>query len=187
MNTLNTDTLQTAWRFAAERHRDQQYPGTGLPYLMHLGSVCLELYPALAADSERDAVLALTCAILHDTVEDTGLTPDELAGLFGEAVAWGVAALSKNPDLHGAEGMCDSLKRIREQPPEVWMVKMADRCANLGQPPAHWNAGKRRSYADEGETILDTLGAASPLLAARLAERVRVWRQFATQAADVQT
>ena len=105
MNTFNTDTLQTAWRFAAERHRDQQYPGTGLPYLMHLGSVCLELYPALAAEPERDALLALTCAILHDTVEDTGLTPDELAGLFGEAVARGVAALSKNPDLHGA-GAC---------------------------------------------------------------------------------
>ncbi|MBR5347045.1 MAG: bifunctional (p)ppGpp synthetase/guanosine-3',5'-bis(diphosphate) 3'-pyrophosphohydrolase [Deltaproteobacteria bacterium] len=186
MNALNTDTLQTAWRFAAERHRDQEYPGTGLPYLMHLGAVCLELYPALAAAPERDAVLALTCAILHDTVEDTGLTSGELAGLFGEAVAQGVAALSKNPDLHGAEGMGDSLKRIREQPPEVWMVKMADRCANLGKPPAHWNTEKCRSYADEGETILEALGAASPLLTARLAERVRIWRQFAAQAADGQ-
>lgn len=186
MNTLNTDTLQIAWRLAAERHRDPKYSGTGLPYLMHLGSVCLELYPALAAAPERDVILALTCAILHDTVEDTGLTPGELAGLFGEAVAQGVAALSKNPNLHGAEGMHDSLKRIREQPPEVWMVKMADRCANLGQPPAHWNAEKCRSYADEGETILEALGVASPLLAVRLAERIRVWRQFVAQAADVQ-
>ena len=186
MDILNTDTLQTAWRFAAERHRDQQYPGTGLPYLMHLGAVCLELYPALAAAPERDAVLTLACAILHDTVEDTDLTPDKLAGFFGEAVAQGVAALSKNPDLRGEEGMRDSLKRIREQPPEVWMVKMADRCANLGKPPAHWNAEKCRSYADEGEIILEALGAASPLLAARLAERVRVWRQFTAQTAGVQ-
>ena len=38
----------------------------------------------------------------------------------------------------------------------------------------------------KGETILEALGTASPMLAARLAERVRVWRQFATQAADVQ-
>ena len=172
-----TDTLQNAWRFAAERHRNQEYPGTGLPYLLHLGAVYLELYPALAAAPERDAGLALACAILHDTVEDTGATPAELAALFGDAVARGVAALSKNPALHGAEGMRDSLSRIREQPPEVWMVKLADRCANLGQPPAHWNAAKRQRYADEGETILEALGAASPLLAARLAERIRVWRE----------
>ena len=58
------------------------------------------------------------------------------------------------------------------------MVKLADRCANLGLPPAHWNAAKRRRYADEGEMILEALGAASPVLAARLAERVRVWREM---------
>ena len=174
--THPTDTLQTAWRFAAERHRNQQYPGTGLPYLLHLGAVCLELYPALAAAPERDAGLALACAILHDTVEDSGATPAELAALFGDAVAQGVAALSKNPALRGAEAMKDSLSRIREQPPEVWMVKLADRCANLGQPPAHWDAAKRLRYAAEGESILETLGAASPLLAKRLRERIAVWQ-----------
>ena len=84
---LTTDTLQSAWRFAAERHKNQKYPSTGLPYLVHLGAVCLELYPALAAAPERDAPLALACAILHDTVEDTGATPEELAQLFGESVA----------------------------------------------------------------------------------------------------
>ena len=172
-----TDTLQNAWRFATEQHRNQEYPGTGLPYLLHLGAVCLELYPALAAAPERDAGLTLACAILHDTVEDTDATPDELAARFGEDVAGGVAALSKNPALHGVEAIRDSLNRIREQPPEVWMVKLADRCANLDQPPVHWNAAKRRRYADEGETILEALGAASTLLSQRLAERIRVWRE----------
>ena len=176
MSNFATDTLQSAWRFAAERHRNQQYPGTGLPYLLHLGAVCLELYPALLAAPGRNAELTLSCAILHDTVEDTGVKSEELVALFGDAVAKGVAALSKNPALHGAEAMQDSLTRIQQEPPEVWMVKLADRCANLGCPPAHWNAEKRQRYAAEGEIILDALGAASPLLASRLTERIRIWQ-----------
>jgi hypothetical protein len=156
-----------AWLFAARAHRGQLYPGTALPYLTHIGMVLLNLTSALEREPSLDGTLAKCCAILHDTVEDTATTLAGIAALFGERVAEGVSALTKNKAL-GAQAMDDSLVRIRVQPREVWLVKLADRIANLDTPPACWTAAKCRAYADEGETILKALGEASPLLAARL-------------------
>ena len=74
--------------------------------------------------------------------------------------------------MERAEAMTDSLERIRRQPPEVWMVKLADRIVNLGPPPPHWTAEKIATYRAEAQTILAALGAACPPLAARLAARI---------------
>ena len=176
-NGHTTDLLQKAWMFAAQRHQGQTYPATELPYLVHLGSVLLELGPALAVQPQLDSGLALCCAILHDTIEDTGTTRDEVERMFGQQVAEGVMALSKNPEIADKRAaMTDSLRRIRQCPKEVWLVKLSDRTANLGTPPVHWNAAKRRAYAEEGDLILSELGEASPLLAARLGERIAAWK-----------
>jgi (p)ppGpp synthase/HD superfamily hydrolase len=169
------DLRHRAWLYAAEKHQGQIYPGTGLPYLAHVGAVVLALLPGLQAEPLMRADLAILCAILHDTIEDAGATAEELSRLFGSEVAEGVSALSKNPALKGPEAMLDSLRRIRQRPPEIWLVKLADRAANLSIPAAGWTAERRRQYALEGELIDRELGLASPALSAILRSRVREW------------
>jgi (p)ppGpp synthase/HD superfamily hydrolase len=174
-----------AWLFAANRHAGQLYPGSSLPYITHVGEVALNLLPGLAADPGLDADLAVLLAILHDTVEDTGATPELLGTEFGPEVARGVSALSKRKGLPKGEAMEDSLRRIRECQREAWLVKMADRIANLGpEPPFHiWSREKCLAYAEEGRLILEALGEASPTLAQVLGERVALWREEAGKAA----
>jgi (p)ppGpp synthase/HD superfamily hydrolase len=74
--------------------------------------------------------------------------------------------------------MADSLRRLRDQPREVQLVKLADRITNLAPPPAHWSADKRRAYRAEAVTIADTLGDASPTLQARLRARIAAYAAF---------
>ena len=178
MHDIDSQLLQKAWLFASRKHSGQLYPGSEkLPYITHIGSVLLELLPALQENASLDAETAICCAILHDTVEDTHTTIQEIADQFGEKVAAGVLALSKSQSLHGEAAVHDSLERIKKQPHEIWMVKLADRAANLQIPPDHWGHSKRLSYALEGQLILDALEDASPAIATILAAHIEIWKR----------
>jgi (p)ppGpp synthase/HD superfamily hydrolase len=177
-------------QFAAHRHRDQKMPakdGVALPYVVHITSVTAEVIAVLPATS-LDPQLAIGCALLHDTIEDTAETYAEklaLAGeierAFGTPIRDGVWALTKLDVL--ADGvkvdkpaqMADSLRRIREQPHEVWAVKLADRITNLSPPPTKWDRAKCETYRAEAKQILDTLGSGCPPLAARLRAKLDLY------------
>jgi (p)ppGpp synthase/HD superfamily hydrolase len=161
-----------AYRFAAQAHNGQLYPGTGLPYLMHLSFVSMEVLGVLSVESGRDGDLAVQCALLHDSIEDTDVTYADLASTFGVKVADGVQALSKNPDLEKSQQLTDSLQRIRSQPKEIWIVKLADRISNLQPPPANWTPAKIIRYRDESIEIHTALKDASPFLALRLTKKI---------------
>ena len=169
-----------ALRFAAERHEGQTVPGTSLPYLMHVTSVAMEVMGALGVESVSDPDTAVQCALLHDVVEDTPTTVEEVIARFGPTVAAGVDALSKRASAGPtkAERMADSLERIRLQPHEVWMVKLADRITNLQRPPAHWSQDKCTKYRAEAVTILEVLSPASPYLARRLQAKIRDYAPY---------
>jgi 5'-deoxynucleotidase YfbR-like HD superfamily hydrolase len=172
------DAYLDALRFAAERHRGQRVPGTDLPYVVHVAAVAAEVMGALARERFADPDLAVQCALLHDTIEDTGTDPAELVARFGRAVTDGVRALSKDAALPRAERMADSLRRIGRQPREVWIVKLADRITNLARPPAAWSRDQRHAYRDEAGEILRALAPASLHLADRLAARIEAYRAF---------
>ena len=177
MSDIDFNMLQKAWRFAALKHNRQLYPGAEqLPYITHIGSVVLELLAALQENPGLDAETAICCAILHDTVEDTCATIQDISEQFGDKVAIGVSALSKTENMKGEEAIRCSLERIKQQSHEIWAVKLADRAANLRMPPDHWGSSERLSYALEGQRILDALGEASPVLAKILAARIEAWK-----------
>ncbi|MBN1546543.1 MAG: bifunctional (p)ppGpp synthetase/guanosine-3',5'-bis(diphosphate) 3'-pyrophosphohydrolase [Syntrophaceae bacterium] len=178
------DVYTKAYRVAAEAHwnsdKKQLVPGTDIPYLMHFSLVAMEVIAALEKESCLDGNLAVQCALLHDTLEDTDVTYDQLVEKFGVAVADGVQALSKNESV-GADlpkqqrkecQMADSLERVRQQPKEIWMVKMADRITNLQPPPKHWTPEKVSRYREEASQIHHALKGASPYLAARLQKKI---------------
>src|ERR1700760_1741898 len=136
----NPDLFADAWAFAARQHRGQTYGGHAegerIEYLAHIGAVVMEVSCALQSDATADGDLAVRCAVLHDTIEDTGATHAQIASRFGADVADGVLALSKDASLPDKRAQIeDSLRRIRAQPREVWMGKLADRIANLEAPP----------------------------------------------------
>ena len=115
------DNYTQAYRFAAQAHLGQKVPGTDLPYIMHLSFVSMEVIAALGVELGRDGNLAVQCALLHDVIEDTDVTFDQVEAAFGQAVAHGVLALSKDATIEKSRQMQDSLRRIQQQPREVWM------------------------------------------------------------------
>jgi (p)ppGpp synthase/HD superfamily hydrolase len=169
--TFSPDLYLKALTFAARAHGEQKTP-LALPYVVHVSSVCMELIRALYAEPGRDGDLAVACALLHDVLEDTETPPEAVEKEFGARVFAGVLALTKDNALPKSAQMEDSLRRILAQPPEVAMVKLADRITNLAPPPAHWDATKISKYRAEAEEILRTLGTASAFLSARFRERL---------------
>ncbi|MBL8923577.1 MAG: bifunctional (p)ppGpp synthetase/guanosine-3',5'-bis(diphosphate) 3'-pyrophosphohydrolase [Myxococcaceae bacterium] len=174
----NQDQLARTLDFAAKAHGDQRVPGSGAPYVVHLVKVATEVLRAFAETRDFDVDLAVTCALLHDSVEDAGVAPEVLAKEFGVAVAAGVSALTKDDALEKPLRMADSLKRLAVQPREVQLVKLADRVTNLEPPPPHWTRARRLAYRDEARLILDALGAAHGPLARRLGERIEAYQRF---------
>jgi guanosine-3',5'-bis(diphosphate) 3'-pyrophosphohydrolase len=167
-----------ALQLAAHWHRDQKVPGTELPYLVHVTSVCAEVQRALAEEATPQPDVAVQGALLHDILEDTPMSFDALSAEVGGAVAAVVAALSKDPALPKAEQMADSLRRIQLQPREASVIKLADRITNLSAPPSYWTRAKCAAYRAEAEQILAALGPASPFLAARLRQRIEAYAAF---------
>jgi (p)ppGpp synthase/HD superfamily hydrolase len=164
-----------ALHFASERHAGQLVPGTSHPYLVHLVSVAAEVMRGAALEPLDRPDLAVTCALLHDVVEDTPTPVADVAAAFGDDVARGVSALSKDPALPKDQQLADSLARIRACPREVWAVKLADRITNLQPPPARWDGAKRRRYQHEAREIHAALGAGHGVLGARLAHMIEAY------------
>ncbi len=171
------ESWEKAFGFAARAHGNQMTPD-GYPYIYHIGLVAFELLSGLDDNAGIDADFALQCALLHDVMEDTDVTYDDLEKEFGRRVADGVLALTKNKQLEKNTQMADSLERILSQPGEVWMVKLADRISNMRTPPSSWTDGKKRAYLDEAKMIYETLRKADKSLAARLKNRIEEYERF---------
>lgn len=177
----NINLFRQTVLFAAQAHQGQTIPATELPYALHTFQVWSEaLWGYLQVPNNQwNLDLIMQCALLHDVVEDTSVKLEEIETIFGKSVADGVSALTKNENLPGKpEQMRDSLARIRQQPHEVWMVKIADRIVNLVKPPHYWSQEKRSYYQAEGQVILQQLGGVNAALDARLQSHIDGYNQW---------
>ncbi|MGB1207320.1 MAG: HD domain-containing protein [Chitinophagales bacterium] len=177
------DELQKTWQLASRLHNGQKYggqkKGEQIEYLNHIGSVVFEIMAAVNHEKNMNADLAIKCAILHDSIEDTPYSFEEVKKTFGKEVANGVMALTKNEKLDGKEKMMlDSLSRIKKQPKEVWAVKMADRICNLYAPPYYWNTEKKIKYREEAKLIHRELKAGNKYLADRLEAKINDYFKY---------
>lgn len=177
------DVYKKAWDFATVAHGKQTYGGSEegirVPYINHIASVAMELTWGLQCVPDSHHNLAITCALLHDTVEDTAVTYSDILQKFGKNVADGVMSLTKNEQLPSKDQqMLDSLDRIKQQPSEIWMVKIADRITNLYHPPHYWKKDKILRYQQEAKIIYNHLHKSNQLLAERLKAQIKEYSHF---------
>ncbi len=175
---LSPDLYSKAINFAALAHVDQTVPGKPYCYLTHIATVSMEIMAAISEIKYSNADLAIQCAVLHDVLEDTDVTPDELKNEFGLSVYKGVAALTKNKKLPKRNRMLDSIKRILIEPPEIGMVKMADRICNLQEPPEHWFEDQIVEYYEEAMAIFQAFKHLNSQLAGRLKLKIDEYRKY---------
>lgn len=108
--------------FAARKHQHSFRKDERTPYVAHVYRVAMTVRDVFGCDDP----IAITAALLHDTIEDTGTDYDEIEEAFGGAVADVVAALSKNPALPEPEREVDYDKRLANAPWQARLVKLAD-------------------------------------------------------------
>ena len=173
------EVYQKAMKFAGEKHSHQKVPGTQANYLLHISNVAMEILLAYINKPSFDVALAVQMAILHDTIEDTSTTFDELKETFGLEVANGVQALTKNKNIGSKlESMEDSLSRINALSKEVGMVKLADRITNLQEPPSYWNTDKIIKYREEAMLIAEELRNKNEYLHQRLQQKIEEYASY---------
>ncbi len=156
---MDLQTLyQKSAKFAGEKHSNQQVKGSSANYMLHLSNVAMEILLAYQREANFDLAVAVQTALLHDTIEDTNTTFEEVEKLFGEQVAKNVLALTKNDSIKGKEEkMIDSLHRIEQCSKEAKLVKIADRITNLQEPPNIWDKDKIQQYHQQAKLIYDKL------------------------------
>jgi (p)ppGpp synthase/HD superfamily hydrolase len=179
-DNFTIDDLQNIWQKVSILHNGQTYGGQNkdqkIEYINHIGSVVFEIMNASKNTSDFNFDLAIKCAFLHDTIEDTSFSIEDLEKEYGKEVKEGVLALTKNTNLEKKHQMIDSLERIKAQPKEVWAVKIADRICNLYAPPYYWNESKKAKYLEEAKIIHDYLKEGNDYLAKRLSEKIEAYK-----------
>ena len=174
----NIQTIyQETIAFAALKHGNQKMP-TGLPYVVHLSNVAMEVFMAHKEEPNFNIEFAIQLALLHDVLEDTPLSFKELEDTFGNLVATGVLALTKNTSLDKKYQMQDSLARIVKQGSEVAIVKLCDRITNLQKPPVKWDKEKIKKYHLQAVTIAQALGGKNSYLDKRIREKIQEYNTY---------
>ncbi len=172
----NEKLVTRALFFATEKHKNQimKHPAN-MPYTAHVTGVMLNAIK-LASEVENINYDLLVCsALLHDTLEDTDTLYEELEAEFGTHVADAVLALSKNPNLSKKDRMKDSIERIKKQPKEVAIVKLADRLFNVRDRVPTWSEEKIEEYKKETKLIFEELGYVVPSLKTDLEQRYQMY------------
>jgi guanosine-3',5'-bis(diphosphate) 3'-pyrophosphohydrolase len=166
-----------AAHFAAVKHAAQRRKGaTAEPYVNHLLEVA-ELVSGAIPDADPKLVIA---ALLHDTVEDVGVTKEDLVQRFGPKVADLVMEVTDDKSLPK-----DERKRLQiEHAPKLSVgaqtIKLADKISNLRailiSPPVDWSFERRKQYFEWAKQVVDAMPQPNPILKA---EFDRTYQRFA--------
>jgi GTP diphosphokinase / guanosine-3',5'-bis(diphosphate) 3'-diphosphatase len=159
--------LLKALSFAAHKHRDQRRKDAeASPYINHP----IALADVLVNEGGVTDVEVLAAALLHDTVEDTATTPEELERAFGARVAQIVAEVTDDKALPKAERKRLQVEHAASISSEAKLVKLADKICNLRDvavhPPAQWSLERRREYFEWAKSVVDRLRGIHPRLEA---------------------
>ena len=160
-----TGDLIQALAFAAAKHRDQRRKDVcASPYINHP----IQLVDVLCNEAGVEDINVLRGAILHDTIEDTETTADELVEHFGQQISDIVLEVSDDANLCKADRKQEQINHAATLSDEAKLVKLADKICNLrdvaDNPPAGWGIQRRQEYFDWALAVIDGLRGIHPLL-----------------------
>lgn len=185
-HTLSEDEIfriLQATEFAAGRHHKQtRYNKQKTPYIIHPLHVARHL---LMTGHIYDADI-LMAALLHDTVEDTNTSLDELGELFGYKVERLVEEVSDDKNLSKEERKRLQIQNASQKSLEAALIILADKLSNLSDllvnPPLHWNIERVTDYFLWAQEVIKHLQPANPFLLNALDEVIeKYWKRMAEE------
>lgn len=141
--------------FAAYVHREQCRKGEGeVPYVNHV----IEVSEILARVGKITDVAMLQAALLHDTVEDTETTFEEIEVKFGEDVRRLVEEMTDDKSLPKEERKRLQILHAPGMSDRGKQIKIADKISNIRdvihRPPPDWSLERRREYVQWGVDVV---------------------------------
>lgn len=144
--------LTKAYYFAAKKHKDQRRKGdVAEPYINHPAEVAHILS---TAGAEIDVIIA---GVLHDTVEDTQTTYDELADVFGNKIADIVMEATDDKDASKEDRKRSQVETMPSKSDAGKKVKIADKIANLKSmmiTPPSWGTERKLEYFEWAKAVV---------------------------------
>ncbi len=147
-----------ALAFASRKHSQQRRKDADAsPYINHP----IALVSILAVEAGIDDQDTLCAALLHDTIEDTDTSVEELVEAFGGSVASLVQEVTDDKKLPKAERKLRQVEHAAHLSPNARAVKLADKIANLrdvaDSPPVKWSLARRQEYFDWAKQVVDKI------------------------------
>lgn len=157
--------LIAAIAFAAEKHRNHRRKDPDAsPYINHP----IALLEVLANEANVEDETVLVAAILHDTLEDTDTSVQELANHFGQVVADIVCEVSDDKTLSKYERKQLQIEHASNSSGPAKLVRIADKICNLrdlaNTPPVGWSEERKEAYFDWAKAVVDQLCGVHPTL-----------------------
>ena len=145
--------LLHAIAFAADKHRDHRRKGqTGAPYINHPITVAEQL----ADHGHAENIALLMAAVLHDVIEDTETTEEELRTAFGARVAGIVLEVTDDKSLRKKERRAHTVRSMASKSHDARLLKLSDIIANLNDVihhPPDWTQEQKLEYLDWAEQV----------------------------------
>ena len=144
--------------FAADKHKNQRRKDADAsPYINHP----IALANILVNEGDITDINVLCGAILHDTIEDTKTTKEELIQQFGEKITSIVLDVTDDKTLLKAERKLKQIEHASHASHEAKLVKLADKISNLrdirSSPPRDWTEDRKKEYFDWAGKVVDQI------------------------------
>lgn len=155
--------FRQADQFAERKHAGQLRGDGKTPYISHPRAVASILRDE-AGITDPETLIA---AVLHDTIEDTGVTHAELAERFGPVVADVVAELTNDETLPKAQQKQAQIDHAPHYSDRAAWIKTADKTSNLRDiisAPPPWGRKRKREYFEHAHRVVDAMGPRNKLL-----------------------
>jgi guanosine-3',5'-bis(diphosphate) 3'-pyrophosphohydrolase len=150
----DAEKLMRAASYAAQKHRAQRRKGADAdPYINHPLQVAA-LLAEVGKVTDTDILIA---ALLHDVVEDTDTTPEEMEKVFGSRAIGFVMEVTDDKDLSKADRKRLQVEHAPHLSREAKQIKIADKYSNIADiidnPPHNWSDERRAEYIRWGQQV----------------------------------